>query len=327
MIIAMRYSSATEPNPNIKDMAADLSTVESLSARGPLEHERSNIKWLRDTGITDGIILLGGTSVAHFRLRVAQAQLRNDLLPSYWSLAGILLEGEQFASVPLDTLEDSSLIPITNGVRVCNLADYDDTTRFPNIGVLRFTKDNQPVRDIIEFDRLEPGKLRRSVIDLPTMILAWLGYIWGAGQQGNPLLNGMGVPSAAFVEMAYGIAGVELTPGLASAASCPEAIWQSAKWWHKYYAEPRGIKNRTHARAFIPTGFYAIRQPSAAAIGPKDKKVGEQIVSTEVYRVANDDTESGETTAGKDAGQTSKQGPRKSSNKSLTKGRRGKTKR
>lgn len=326
-MIQMRYSSATEPNPDVKDTAADQSTVESLSAKGPRGHETSNISWLKDTGVTDGIILLGGTSVAHFRLRVAQAQLRSDLLPSYWSLAGILLEGERFASVPLDTLEDSSLIPITNGVQVCKLADYDDPTHFPNIAVLRFADDCGPVRDIINFDRLEPGKLRRGVIDLPTMILSWLGYIWGAGQQGNPLLNGMGVPSAAFVEMAYGITGVELTPGLASAASCPEAIWQSSRWWRDYYAEPRGIKNRTHTKAFTPKGFYAIRQPSAAAIGPKDKKVGEQIVSTEDYRTADDETKTGKTTAGKDTGQISKQDPRKSSNKSLTKGRRGKTRR
>lgn len=307
-MIPMRYSSATEPNPDVKDTAADQSTVVSLSARGPRGHETSNVSWLKDTGVTDGIILLGGTSVAHFRLRVAQAQLRSDLLPSYWSLAGILLEGEQFASVPLDTLEDSSLIPITNGVQVCKLADYDDTTRFPNIAVLRFTDDCGPVRDIIKFDRLEPGKLRHGVIDLPTMILSWLGYIWGAGQQGNPLLNGMGVPSAAFVEMAYGITGVELTPGLASAASCPEAIWQSSKWWHDYYAEPRGIKNRTHARAFIPKGFYAIRQPSAAAIGPRDKKVGEQIVSAEVHGADGGETETAKRGSRKSGGGSSKRG-------------------
>jgi hypothetical protein len=159
------------------------------------------------------------------------------------------------------------------------------------------------------------------------MILAWLGYIWGAGQQGNPLLNGMGVPSAAFVETAYGITGVELTPGLTSAASCPEAIWQSSKWWHLYYAEPRGIKNRTHARSFSPTGFYAIRQPSAAAIGPKDRKVGDQIVSTEDYGADDSGAETGETTAGKDTGQVSERGPRKASNKSSAKGRRSKTRR
>jgi hypothetical protein len=313
-MIPMRYSSATEPNTGLKNTAADQSTVESISTRGPRKHETSNAQWLRDSGITEGIILLGGTSVAHFRLRVAQAQLRSDLLPSYWSLAGILLDGEQFASVPLDTLEESSLVPITNGVQICNIADYDDTTRFPNIAVLQFTKDSQPV-----IDTIKRVKLQRSIIDLPTLILAWLGYIWGAGQQGNPLLNGMGVPSAAFVETAYGIAGVELTPGLSSAASCPEAIWQSAKWWHDFYARPRGVQNRAHAKGMTPIGVYAIRQPSAAAIGPYDEKVGEQIVSTQDRSTNNDETEAGKTTGSEDAAQRGIESLRKSSKKSSTK--------
>lgn len=312
----MRCSSATKPNPKIKDTAADRSTADRVAAEGPSEHERSNVAWLRDVGIDDGIILLGGTSLAHFRMRFAQAQLRSDLLPSYWSLAGILLGGGQFASVPLDKLEESSLVPLTNGVQVCDLADYDNTTRFPNIAVLQFTKDSRPIRDLIKFDRFEPGKLRRTVIDLPTLMLAWLGYIWGAGQQGNPLLGGMGMPSATFVETAYGITGVELTPGLAAAASCPEAIWQSAKWWHDFYAAPRGVKNRTHARGVVPWGFYTIRQPAAAAIGPNDWKVGGQIVAVE-ERHADD---AAKTADGKDASQAGRRGTRKSVGGSSKKG-------
>jgi hypothetical protein len=36
-----------------------------------------------------------------------------------------------------------------------------------------------------------------------------------------------------------GAAGFDLTPGLESRASCPEAIWQAAKWWHKYYEDQK----------------------------------------------------------------------------------------
>jgi len=269
-----RNSSATEPNKRLKDTAADRSTAESLSTAGPAAHQTSNIRWLQDTGLTEGIILLGGTSVAHFRVRNAQAQLRNDLTPSYWSLAGLLIDGSRFVSVPLDRLDESSLVPVRNGVQLCPLADYDDTTRFPNIAVLRFTKNSGPV-----LGSVCRVILQRSIIDLPSLILPWLGYIWGAGQQTNPLLLGVGVPSAAFVETAHGMAGVELTPGLASAASCPEAIWQSAKWWHDFYAGPRGVQNKDHARGIIPEGFYAIRQPAAAVIGPKDEKRGGEIVA------------------------------------------------
>jgi hypothetical protein len=323
-MIPSRYSAATEPNTALKNTAADQSTAESVSDRGPRAHETSNVAWLKDTGLTDGIILLGGTSVAHFRLRVAQAQLRGDLLPSYWSVAGILLDGESFASVPLDTLEESSLVPTTNGVQVCGLADYDDTTRFPNIAVLRFTEDWGAVRKAVELVRLQ-----RSIIDLPSLMLAWLGYIWAAGQHGNPLLSGMGIPSAAFVETAYGIKGMEITPGLASGASCPEAIWQSAKWWHEFYAQPRGVQNSEHATATTPTGFYAVRQPSAAAIGPKDTKVGEQIVSTADRRGPDDNVARNIMAAAEKVAQNPEGGARKSGGKSTAKrrGRKGGNKR
>jgi len=42
-----------------------------------------------------------------------------------------------------------------------------------------------------------------------------------------------GMPSAAMLETAYATNGFDLTPGLESRSSCPEAIWQSASWWHE----------------------------------------------------------------------------------------------
>jgi hypothetical protein len=38
------------------------------------------------------------------------------------------------------------------------------------------------------------------------------------------------------LDIVFGVVGYDLTPGLESRASCPEAIWQAAKWWHEYYA-------------------------------------------------------------------------------------------
>src|SRR4051794_4562537 len=82
------YSSTSVANP---DLRAD-------------EPKRSggNKKWLAEVGDGDGVILIGGTSLADFRVRVAQSSLRGDMLPSFWSQAGILLGGGMFASVPLD---------------------------------------------------------------------------------------------------------------------------------------------------------------------------------------------------------------------------------
>jgi hypothetical protein len=206
-------------------------------------------------------VLIGGSSVAHFRVRVAQSHLRNDLSPSYWSLVGILTSPETFVSVPLELRGEASDVPRANGVQVCDLAAYDDPRRFPNVGVVRFEREFGPILEMVE-----KVKAQRSIVDLPSLMLPWLGYIWGAGQLANPLLQGQGLPSAAFVETVYAMAGVELTPGLASAGSCPEAIWQSVKWWHPFYAETAGAGGGAHGLSTVPSGSYAVRQPAAAVL-------------------------------------------------------------
>jgi hypothetical protein len=53
------------------------------------------------------------------------------------------------------------------------------------------------------------------------------------------------------------IAGLELTPGLSSQSSCPEAIWQAAKWWYQFYAQINGDGQ-------LPSGIYMLRQLAAA---------------------------------------------------------------
>ena len=73
------------------------------------------------------------------------------------------------------------------------------------------------------------------MLDAQDLLLRWLAFIWGVGRTGNPLLDGQGIPSAAMLEVIFGAVGFDLTPGLESRSSCPEAIWQAAKWWHEYY--------------------------------------------------------------------------------------------
>jgi hypothetical protein len=214
-----------------------------------------NRGWLE--GQADGIILLGGTSLADFRIRYAQSVLRGDLAPSLWSRCGILLAGDVFASVPLD-IPDASAVPPRNGVRHCRLNDFVDAKRFPNLAVIRFAKaHDNALRDI------ERVCGDRSLIDLPALMLPWLGYVWGTAGAANPLSNGIGLPAAAFVETVFAMAGFDLTPGLSSASSCPEAIWQSAKWWAHYYKD--AAREREDAISRSGTGGAAKEAPSAAA--------------------------------------------------------------
>src|SRR5215468_965840 len=65
-----------------------------------------------------GLLLVGGNSVADFRIRVAQSHLRHDLTPSYWSIVGILIDGEKFYSVPLDWNNDLSEVPHRHAIEL-----------------------------------------------------------------------------------------------------------------------------------------------------------------------------------------------------------------
>ncbi|HKR14904.1 MAG TPA: hypothetical protein VJT15_22765 [Pyrinomonadaceae bacterium] len=258
-MISIRQSAADKSNPSLKELK-------------PKPRE-TNSAWLKRAGATDGLLLLGGASIADFRIRVAQSHARADLTPSCWSLVGILLDESTFLSVPLELSGSANEIALGNGVQTCNLADYDDPDRFPNVAVIRFTPDSQK---IIDFSRLIGGNpetkkpAQRSIIDLPTTMLPWLAYIWIAGKADNPLVDGLGLPSAAFVETVYGMAGIELTPGLASATSCPEAIWQAAKYWHDFYEEAAETTSEQNAAQQIPKGSFAIRQRAAAVTWPKE---------------------------------------------------------
>ena len=252
-MITIRRSSSSTSNKSI--VANDAKKKEGNSA------------WLKRTGASDGLLLLGGASISHFRIRVAQSHARADLKPSLWSLAGILTSRSSFLSTPLELCGAASDIAARNGVQACSMNDYDDPDQFPNVAVIRFTADHAMI--LTNADRIAD---QRSMIDLPALMLPWLSYIWIAGKATNPLSEGLGLPSAAFVETAYGIAGIELTPGLASATSCPEAIWQAAKWWHDFYVKAAETTHQDNAMPQNPTGSYVVRQPVAAADWPPEKK-------------------------------------------------------
>jgi hypothetical protein len=260
-MISIRQSTAVSSNVSIDEVKA--------------QPDETNSAWLSRVGAKDGVLLLGGASVSHFRIRVAQSHARADLKPSCWSLAGLLMANRTFLSVPLELCGEASEIAQRNAVQTCNMADYDDPERFPSIAVIRFTTDAKKIFDLATLLSGDPETKKpaqRGIIDLPTLMLPWLSYIWIAGKASNPLADGLGLPSAAFIETVYGIAGIELTPGLASATSCPEAIWQAAKYWHEFYKEAAETTLENSAAQQIPTGYYAIRQKAAAADWPPEKK-------------------------------------------------------
>ncbi|MEV0720662.1 hypothetical protein [Asanoa sp. NPDC050611] len=229
----------------------------------------SNLDWLgRELAgpAVDGthLLLVGGRDHIGFRLRVAQAHLRHDLSPSHWSHAALLGPGTPEVGatatyeVSLDPPRGFGVPTAANALQVGRLDAYADPGRFPNIALLRL-----PV-PAVEWQRpstaeqisvLERFRKQRSVLDVTELVLQWLAFLWGVGRAANPLLDGYGVPSAAMIEVVLNAVGYDVTPALESRASCPEAIWQAAKWWHPYYSErtPSPITGAWHVSDRIGT--------------------------------------------------------------------------
>ncbi len=243
-MIPTRESPATDEN-------------ELLQPHEPQARE-GNGAWLSRCPLRSGIVLLGGSSLVDFRLRFAQSELRSDLTPSYWSLCGLIAEDGTIRTAPLQP-DDVSHVPVANAVRTMSIDDFDDPTEWPNVAILSFAENAGAVA--LQADRVAQ---RRTIVDLPPLVLDWLGYAWATNGGTNPLAAGRGIPSAAFVHAAHSLAGIELTPGLASTAACPEAIWQAVKWWHEYYAGVVEIGAASASKPTVPRGYYALRQRSAA---------------------------------------------------------------
>jgi hypothetical protein len=218
-----------------------------------LSDAEDNAAWLRrvldarmvETGASwSTLLLVGGNDPLSFRLRVAQSHARHDLSPSAWSHV-VFLPGGPSSQANAKTMEVSLApercfgehgFPLpSNGLQEGRLGVYLDRERFPNIALL-----SVPVRAAEIAETLRSFRFRRSVLDVPPLILRWLAYSWGVGVPASPLTEGIGIPGAAILEAAFAARGFDLTPGLESRSSCPEAIWQAATWWYDYYQRAPG---------------------------------------------------------------------------------------
>ncbi len=192
---------------------------------------------LAEPGQWSCVALLGGVDTLSFRLRVAQSHLRRDMFPSYWSesilvhFQGAQLDQARAVHVPLLQPEDASYATRRNGVVDRPLTDFADTKRWPNIALIAL-----PVQQAELLAKVESFKAARGTLDALEHILRWLGFAWGAAGRGNPLHDSVGLPSACMLETVCAAAGLDLTPGLESRASCPEAIWVAARHFHDYYS-------------------------------------------------------------------------------------------
>ncbi len=213
----------------------------------PRREDEDNVAWLKRNlsgkKAQTLLVLVGGKGADDFRLRVAQSHLRHNLTPSHWSHVFLLSDfakGE-VKEIALNPGKGFGFAAETNGVQIGWLERYRDPERFPNIALIIV-----PVKLETVQKKLELYQKQRAVLDSVELLVAWLSYVWGVGRTGNPLLDGNGIPSAAMIEVVLSSSGFELTPGLASRSSCPEAIWQSARWWHEYYDSRGASQPKSH---------------------------------------------------------------------------------
>ncbi len=218
---------------------------ESLLEKPP--PQGSNLRWLEqqfrtlEKGATCPYVLLllvGGSDTVSARLRYAQAPARQDLTPSHWSHVVLVEPGEsQFqdahtTEVSLNPPAGFGFPAPTNAIQTGVLTTYNDPQTWPNLALLAVPVPPEQVKK-----RLASLRSMRCSIDLVELTIRWLGYLWGVRHADNPLTHEAGIPSAVMLENVIGALGFDLTPGLASRSSCPEAIWQSARWWHQFHSQ------------------------------------------------------------------------------------------
>ena len=225
---------------------ASSSFVERRRKRG-----EDNVDWFQrhypsDTDETL-LILLGGVDPLSLKIRMAQSAVRQNATPSHWSHIAMLRNPAKtfgrttLLEIRLDPDSGFQFPPQTNAVQEGRLDEYRDVDRFPNVALL-----DVPVSRRKVLDAVRRFRMLRNVVNGVDLLTAWLPYVWGATGATNPLLQGIGLPSAVLLEHVLAASHFDLTPGLASRASCPEAIWQTAKWWHEFFEHTTVDSQLTH---------------------------------------------------------------------------------
>ncbi len=236
----IQASAATSPNPKFVNR--------------PRAEGEDNLQWLAAGAPKKGssIVLFGGVDNHAFRLRVAQAHVRDTFTPSHWSHA-VLLFGIDRNDPGATRIYEISLAPqrgfgfpaSMNALQEGMLGHYVDPAEFPNVAIINFPLTQADIEPVLyKFTQ------QRAVLDAVDLVIRWLAFGWGVAGSGNPLLDGYGLPSAAMLEVVCNAAGYDITPNTPSRASSPEAIWQATKWWWEYprldKAPPEGSWTTPH---------------------------------------------------------------------------------
>ncbi len=260
-MLSIRESNLRDRNPDIRQ-----------EERQPGEGNRAFLQrhWASETfaDAEIGLVLVGGRTSQDLCLRFAQSLARYDRSPSSWSEVFLIVrnaDGFQSFGVHLPAIQTPTEhrgerllrnVPTwNNGIQTEIEALVDSPIDYPNIALLRLSAETRmqlrPSENGLAVDAnaaVDQCRRRGDVISTAECAWRWLGYAWGIRGQGNPLHEGVGFPAAMFVDSVLNALGLDLTPGLASHSSCPEAIWQTFNWWHTEDAAAAQVEKRGPTR-------------------------------------------------------------------------------
>lgn len=232
----------------LAEVAKQLATLKS-SERGAPHHA---IDGEMAIGLTGSYGLFG------YGLRRSQEIVRFDRGPSYWShcflFSGKLSDNAKTLRSPKSPwLLECTLRPTTSlsdalysdGVMPRRLAEYTPATfdwqrisSVPNFAVISVGLTKQE-RAAIRQAALEPQRGRQQ-LGLAALAGQWFHYLSDKGEVRNPLSLGQPMHSAAYVQMAYAAAGIDLAPSASQNTVAPEFFWSLAKHLHtlSHYRDP-----------------------------------------------------------------------------------------
>ncbi len=240
----------------------------------------------KDCGVGNGgvmaIGLVGSRDIPGTTLRRAQSVLRWDRRPSKWSHAFLLrkprtrMKTTRILEVPLHARNGVFPRPEENGLNEnATLNAYEDSDVDVNVALIVVARRIVTTKGRVTLANLDPGEINkvekhaeepnsdRLRYDLWESLSVWKQYLWSDGAGINPLREGVPVPSAAYVEMAYEAIGLDLVPGASERNSAPEHIWNAARWWHQ---ESVAKEEGADASPYIMTGCFAVRDYGGSMI-------------------------------------------------------------
>ncbi len=261
----MRDSQTNTRNPDIKDWTSKYQKRTNLQffndAFAALRKQQAGNRGLMTVG------LVGSRDLPGHTLRMAQAILRWDLRPSYWSHVFVVAEpvttrtslsGLNILEIPLFPRNGQFPKPEHNGVNEGTLGQYDNKSIDANVGLFSVTLSEEESKQLVK--RAKDWNTDRVRYNFWNMLGAWQSYLWSQGAKPNPLREGIPIPASSYIEFIFEKLGLGVTPGASSHNSAPEHLWNAACWWHKAFKED----NRKIS------GMFVARDSGCAMLRPNE---------------------------------------------------------